>query len=191
MGIVHPNPEQAIVVKLERKRMRSALIQAEEGKEDFFGFQARCIRKFGLAAGVFLRQLTFWDGKGADPEGWIYKTRDELLEEIGLSQRQQDKARKTLKGLEVLEEDRRTVAPHHLYCAMHYRVNLEKLLELMETPHSTLNQWKRGRRYTKDLESGQFDRLPEIEYATSQEGPTRYYRVGPSTRYYRVRRSTR
>lgn len=156
------NAHDDIVVKLERKRLRSALIADQEtGEQDFFSFQARCIRKFGLAAGVFLRQLVFWDGKGADPEGWIYKTRDELLEEIGLSQRQQDKARKTLRGLEVLEEDRRTVAPHHHYCAMHYRVNLEKLIEVMETPHSTLNQWKRGRRYTKDLESGRFDRLPE------------------------------
>jgi len=89
VSILHDNPERAIVVKLERKRLRSALIQGEEGKEDFFAFQARCIRKFGLPAGVFLRQLVFWDGKGQDPEGWIYKTRDELLEEIGLSQRQQ------------------------------------------------------------------------------------------------------
>ena len=160
--MIADNPQDVIVGKLERKRLRAALVTNQEtGEQDFFSFQARCIRKFGLAAGVFLRQLIFWDGKGADPEGWIYKTRDELLEEIGLSQRQQDKARKTLKGLEVLEEDRRTVAPHHHYCAMHYRVNLEKLLEVMETPHSTLNQWKRGRRYTKDLESGRFDRLPE------------------------------
>src|SRR5215217_7914291 len=124
-----------MVIKLGRRRLRDALVQNEDGEQDFFEFQAACIRKFGLAAGVFIRQLVFWDGKGADPEGWIYKTRDELEEEIGLSQRQQDKARKTLTGLGILEEERRTVAPHHLYCAMHYRVDLEKLLEVLETPH--------------------------------------------------------
>jgi hypothetical protein len=169
MTVYTDNEQQAIVTKLELKRLRAELVRDEEGNEDFFAFQARCIRKFGLAAGVFVRQLVFWTGKGMDPDGWIYKTRDELLEEIGLSQRQQDKARKTLTGLGVLEEDRRTVAPHHFYCAMHYRVNLEKLVEVLETPHSTLNQWKRGRRYAKDLETGRFDRLPEKECTTSQD----------------------
>ncbi len=131
MSVYTENPERTIVTKLELKRLRAELVRDEEGNEDFFAFQARCIRKFGVAAGVFVRQLVFWTGKGADPSGWIYKTRDELYEEVGLSQRQQNKARKILKAKGVIEEDLRTVPPNHQYRAMHYRVRFDELADAL------------------------------------------------------------
>lgn len=106
------NTDQAIVVKLEQKRLRAALVRDEEtGKEDFFAFQARCVKKFGAFAGIYLRQLVFWTGKGMDPEGWIYKSQEEWELETGLSRRGQREARKVLKSCEVLEEKRQGLYP--------------------------------------------------------------------------------
>lgn len=161
------NTEQAIVVKLERKRLRDELVRGEDGTDDFFGFQARCIRKFGAPAGVYIRQLTFWDGKGMDPEGWIYKIEEETEKETGLGRRDHRKARKILKGCGVLEEKYQGL-PRKLY----YRVNLEKLIEILGTPGSTLNQWKRGAR--KDPETGKFYHPEEftLNHYYSQDGIT-------------------
>jgi hypothetical protein len=166
-SILHDNPAQAVVIKLERKRLRSELIQDEEGKEDFFGFQAKCIRKFGNAAGIYARQLTFWDGKGMDPEGWIYKSEAEMEAETGLSRRSQREARKVLTGCEVLEEKRQGL-PRRLF----YRLNLERLVELLQIPGSTLNQWKRGMK--KDPKTGTFYRSDEstLNHDYRQDGNT-------------------
>jgi hypothetical protein len=40
-------------------------------------------------------------------------------------------------------------------------VDLVKLAELLEEPGGAMNQWKRGRRYSKDPESGKLIREPE------------------------------
>lgn len=69
---------------------------------------------------LFFCQLMYWDGKGDDEDGWIYKTQDEWEEEIGLTRREQETARKRLKAAGVLEERRRGV-PAKLY----YRINHE------------------------------------------------------------------
>jgi hypothetical protein len=69
-------------------------------------FQTRAVREFGAEAGIFLRQLVFWSGRGVDASGCIYKSRDEWQEETGLSRRQQDKARRILRDRSVIEETR-------------------------------------------------------------------------------------
>jgi hypothetical protein len=79
-------------------------------------------------------------GKEHDPEGWIYKTQREMEEETGLSRHHQEKARNILVAQGVLMEDRRGL-PRRLW----YWVDLEALLNVMETPYSTLNQWARKR----------------------------------------------
>lgn len=79
-----------------------------------------------VTAGVFLSQLFYWTGRGADPEGWIFKTRDEWREETGLTRREQETARRRLRQVGVIEEERRGV-PARLF----YRANLDKLIELL------------------------------------------------------------
>jgi hypothetical protein len=121
-----------------RERLKHLLIRNEAGQEDYLGFQNRCVRKFGPAAGIFMRQLLYWVGRQHDPEGWIYKTQSEMEQETGLARRQQEKARKILCKNGVLKEDRRGVP-----CRLWYWVDLEALLRIMDIPHSTMNQWKR------------------------------------------------
>jgi hypothetical protein len=148
------NEQQATITKLEIKRLRADLVRDEDGKEDFLDFQARCVRKFGAQAGIFVRQLVFWTGKGQDPSGFIYKSEAEWDLETGLSRDGQRKARKVLEKFDVLESRRRG-----LPCRLYFRVNLEKLAEILEDPYSTWNQWKRGTR--KDPETGEFHRPEE------------------------------
>jgi hypothetical protein len=124
--------------QLYREGLKRRLICNDSGVEDFLTFEARCVRKFGPAAGIFLRQLVYWVGKEHNQEGWIYKTQREMEDETGLSRRHQENARNILISQGVLEE-RKKGLPRKLW----YWVDLEALLDMMNTPHSTLNQWAR------------------------------------------------
>jgi hypothetical protein len=124
--------------KEHRDALKRQLIRNEAGTEDYLDFQIRCVRKFGPAAGLFLHQLVYWVGKEHDEEGWIYKTQLEIEEETGLSRRHQEKARDILLSQGVLQEKRKGL-PRRLW----YWVDLEALLDIMGTRHSTLNQWAR------------------------------------------------
>ncbi len=176
MTVYTDSGRAATITKLERNTMKGRLLLTtvkdqrtgqEIQVEDYFVFQARCIRKFGLAAGVYVRQLVFWDGKGMDPDGWIYKSEDEMENETGLRRRAQREARKVLTSSEVLEEKRKGVP-----CRLFYRVNLEKLAEVLEAPGSTLNQWKRGTK--KDPETGKYHRPEDatLNHDYRQDGIT-------------------
>jgi hypothetical protein len=80
----------------------------------------------GINEALLFQQLAYWSDKGADPE-WIYKSQVELEAETTLSEYQQLQARKRLKGLGVIEDQRRGV-PARLY----YRVNWEAVFRLLE-----------------------------------------------------------
>jgi len=75
--------------------------------------------------------ILFWEGKGHDAAGWIYKTEEEMEGETGLGRRAQRKARKVLIGRGVLEEGRRGL-PRRL----HYRVDLRALAETLNPSYS-------------------------------------------------------
>jgi hypothetical protein len=76
---------------------------------------------------VLWSQLYYWSDKTNDPEGWIYKTREDLFDETGLSRKQQETARKIGCELEVLEEKR--IGKLGI---MHFRVHIEKACEIIE-----------------------------------------------------------
>jgi hypothetical protein len=80
----------------------------------------------GATGGLFLSQLLYWNGKGDDTEGWIYKTGEEWQEETCLTRSEQECARKVLKQLCIVEEKKKG-----LPCRLHYRINFEKLFTLL------------------------------------------------------------
>jgi hypothetical protein len=57
-----------------------------------------------MAANVLLNQLLYWHGKGDDPDGWIYKSRAEILHETGLRRDTQETARRELRLRGFLQE---------------------------------------------------------------------------------------
>jgi hypothetical protein len=56
----------------------------------------------GATIGLFLSQLLFLSDKGANPEGWVYKSEQEMGRETGLSKREQQTARRKLLSLGVI-----------------------------------------------------------------------------------------
>jgi hypothetical protein len=56
----------------------------------------------GATIGLYLNQLLFLSDKGANPEGWVYKSEAEMGLETGLSKREQQTARRRLLSLGVI-----------------------------------------------------------------------------------------
>lgn len=82
---------------------------------------------FGLQLGLLLSQLAYWHGKNRDKNGWIWKTAKELRKETGLSFANQKTAIKKGLRLKVIE-----IAYFQVPRKRHYRVNWEKVLEIVE-----------------------------------------------------------
>jgi hypothetical protein len=56
----------------------------------------------GATTGLFLSQLLFLSDKGANPDGWVYKSEQEMGKETGLTKREQQSARRKLLSLGVI-----------------------------------------------------------------------------------------
>jgi len=84
----------------------------------------------GVAPTILVCQLLYWDGKQEDPEGWIFKTMEEIRAETGLTRTEQETARKKLKTKGFLEEKFQGL-PRRLY----YRVNKKALNGAWEGYH--------------------------------------------------------
>lgn len=95
----------------------------------------------GATVGILFSQLFYWTGRGADPDGWIYKTQAEITEETALTRWEQETARKKLKALGVLEEKYQDM-PRRLY----FRVDVDKAIELMQAYLDENNDPKPARR---------------------------------------------
>jgi len=68
-----------------------------------------------VTATVFLTNLFQWSSAQRDPDGWIYKTQEEIEAETGLSRREQETARKQLRSAALLKEERRGVPARLCY----------------------------------------------------------------------------
>ncbi|MGI8405051.1 MAG: hypothetical protein ACR2OE_09890 [Thermomicrobiales bacterium] len=79
----------------------------------------------GVNEALLFQQLAYWSGKGSDPD-WIYKTRAEIYEETTLTRTQQEGARRNLRRLGVVEEERRGL-PARIYFKIHWEVMFELL----------------------------------------------------------------
>lgn len=72
-------------------------------------------------AALLLSQLVYWTRRGADVldnDGWVFKTREQLEEEIGLSKHEQVTARNILIGLGLMEEARTGAPARNCYRVM-------------------------------------------------------------------------
>ena len=95
----------------------------------------------GVEAGLFVSLFFSWYDKRHNPEEWIHITQDEILEETGLTRRNQETARRCLRSLGVLEEQRAAIPAR-----LTYRLNLDVLAALVNEasaaglpiPHPTL-----------------------------------------------------
>jgi hypothetical protein len=116
----------------DQSTLRRALRAALGGRYIAYNVRYAQIAGGSVTAGVLLAQLLYWADKGADPDGWLYKTQAEWTDETGLSRSEQEIARRKLRDAGVLEEWRRGV-PARLY----YRIDWDGLstaLASLQTP---------------------------------------------------------
>lgn len=91
----------------------------------------------GVVAEIFFEQIFYWQDK-ADSELGVYKTQEELEIETGLSRKEQETARKLLREKGVLTETHKRLE-HRMY----YKINNEKLDELLATLANDTNEHSR------------------------------------------------
>jgi hypothetical protein len=80
----------------------------------------------GATTGLFLSQLLFLSDKGANPEGWVYKSEQEMGKETGLSKREQQTARRKLLALGVI-----AIMRGGFRNTYHFKVIWEKLYQVI------------------------------------------------------------
>lgn len=85
----------------------------------------------GVKECILLCQFIYWHDKSHTADGWVYKTRDDIENETGLSHEEQATARKKLKALGLWEEENKRMEHKMLY-----RVNLDALNALWEESQS-------------------------------------------------------
>ena len=111
-----------------------------------------------VTAALFLSQAVYWQCRvPANRDGWWFKSRDDWRDETGLSRYEQECARKKLRKLGVLEEERRGV-PAKLW----YRVNETVLGQLLGLVPNTAGE---GSESSRDENS-----LPAHEVLISEHG---------------------
>src|ERR671915_1183568 len=81
----------------------------------------------GATIGLFLSQLLFLSDKGANPEGWVYKSEQEMGRETGLTKREQQTARRKLLALGVIQ-----IVRQGFKFTYHFRIVWERLYKVIE-----------------------------------------------------------
>jgi hypothetical protein len=80
----------------------------------------------GATTGLFLSQLLFLSDKGVNPDGWVYKSEQEMGKETGLTKREQQTARRKLLSLGVI-----TIMRGGWKNTYHFKVIWEKLYQVI------------------------------------------------------------
>jgi hypothetical protein len=81
----------------------------------------------GATTGLFLSQLLFLSDKGNNPDGWVYKSEQEMGRETDLTKREQQTARRKLLALGVIQIQRR--GWRNTY---HFRIVWERLEQVIQ-----------------------------------------------------------
>jgi len=80
----------------------------------------------GVTEGVFLSQAYYWSFRTTMEGEWFYKTMEDWEDETALTRSEQEKARKKLIALKILE-----VKKEGLPCKLYYRIDRKRLYNLI------------------------------------------------------------
>lgn len=87
----------------------------------------------GINGALMLSQLVYWTSRTKDTDGWIFKTHHDWTIETGMTRREQETARKTLKDLGFISEKKMGV-PRRVF----FRVERENLYQALVEYSETL-----------------------------------------------------
>tara|TARA_R110000796_G_scaffold95459_2_gene200674 strand:+ start:14796 stop:15629 length:834 start_codon:yes stop_codon:yes gene_type:complete len=76
----------------------------------------------GITGALMLSQCVYWSTRTKNSDGWFYKSREEWMEETGLTRREQETARRRLCDKGYIEESKRGVP-----CRVFFKLNREAL----------------------------------------------------------------
>lgn len=108
---------------------------------------------------IFICQMAYWKGKEQDPDGWIYKSSEEIERETALSYKEQRNVRAGLLAKKLLREwNSRT--EHKLY----FKIDWDAVNALWEG-HLTKGQMPKGQLPPDQREDGT---LPKVNSPTDQ-----------------------
>ena len=93
----------------------------------------------GFKEAIFFQQLFFWKDKGADPNGWIYKTKKELEEETAIPRSTQDRVRNKLVKMGLIEVKNKCKKGSSTP-VLHYRINTEGVVAMTQNELSAMTQ---------------------------------------------------
>jgi hypothetical protein len=96
----------------------------------------------GATIGLFLNQLLFLSDKGANIDGWVYKSEAEMGRETGLTKREQQTARRKLLALGVI-----AIMRGGFRNTYHFKVLWERLYQVIEKSLSSQtapSQWRQN-----------------------------------------------
>lgn len=112
------NPSKKKGLSQHQKRYFALL-----GRSNSIAVHPMLSRLFGYPLGIMVSQLLYWQDKGSNKEGYIYKTEADFVKELGLSAAQQRGAIKRGKELGFLEVKRKSIPAKR-----HYKLDFEKLI---------------------------------------------------------------
>jgi hypothetical protein len=118
----------------------------------------------GVLAGVFLSQLFYWSDKGQRGDGFIYKTQEEWEAETGLTRANQVTARKQLRERNLIAEHK-----HSVPARLHYRINVDVVLEALARPTRIPKSGAQARRDAEGKFAVTRRTIPEITPETTTE----------------------
>ena len=129
-------------------------------------YHPRLAEAIGVKEAVFICQLLYWDGKGKDREGWIFKRQEEWADETGLSYSEQKTTRRRLIALGLIEEKLRGIP-----ATLHFRLRFDRLSEIIDLayPETPADQSTEVPQTCLRKSRNQFRRKPVNLYAEAPQ----------------------
>jgi hypothetical protein len=126
----------------------------------------------GATTGLFLSQLLFLSDKGANPDGWVYKSEAEMGKETGLSKREQQTARRKLLSLGVI-----AIMRGGWKNTYHFKVIWEKLYQVISGIQQTLPAGRQAQTVPTEKGERTQNAVTEFHQTVSAEPPKRQQNV--------------
>jgi hypothetical protein len=131
----------------------------------------------GATTGLLLSQLLFLSDKGANPEGWVYKSESEMGKETGLSKREQQTARRKLLSLGVI-----AIMRGGWKNTYHFKVIWEKLYQVIAGIQRAQNVSTENVQQEQNVSAEPVQNVPTQPPECLQNEPTQWKQNG-ATQY--------
>lgn len=146
-----------------------SFISSIVGQNNIIAIPVEFVRFTGdFNTAAILTQLIYWQGKGRDPDGWIYKSYTDWERETALNKKRANRAVNNLKKMELIETK---VAKVEGNPTLHYKFNNQVFVDLFGA-HLEAEKGKKGPKTPKTVVSYQrvLTKIPKEHFPKSPLG---------------------